>query len=299
MKLVGTLWLALTMTLLLFDGNQTPPNRTPEASPDTRGEWPSFPWLPTGSETLERRIAPPDGFHRLPSGNKTFASWLRALPVKPGRPPVRLYNGQLKINQDAHFVVLDMDTGSRNLQQCADAAIRLRAEYLWSIGCEEAIHFRFTSGHLIPWTRWRTGDRPVVNGARVSWRTGTIVDSSYQSFRRYLDRIFTYAGTASLKRELEPVPDLSLPVPGNIYIYGGAPGHAVIVTDVCVNDAGERQFLLAQSYMPAQEIHVLVNPASPASPWYQARSSGTLRTPEWTFDYRDLRGFAPSGCEDQ
>ncbi len=294
MKLTGILGLVVATLLLPSIGNQTPAGRRPEvANPDRSAErgWPSFPWSPASSETLERRMPPPAGFRRPPCPDRSFASWLRALPVKAGRPPVRLYNGQLKTNQQAHYAVLDIDTGKRNLQQCADALIRLRAEYLRSAGYEDSIHFRFTSGDLIPWPRWKTGGRPVVSGTRVSWRTGAPVDPSYQSFRRYLDQVFTYAGTASLQRELRAVSDLSRPEPGDVYIQGGAPGHAVMVADVCVNDAGKRLFLLLQSYMPAQEIHVLVNPASPASPWYQARSSGILRTPEWTFDHRDLRRF--------
>ena len=154
--------------------------------------------------------------------------------------------------------------------------MRLRAEYLRSVGCDDAIHFRFTSGDLAAWPRWRSGERPVVNGRQVTWRPGAAADGSYQSFRRYLDRVSISAGTASLERELTRVTDLSRPVPGDVYIHGGSPGHAVMVADVCANQAGERVFLLVQSYMPAQEIHLLINSSSPGSPWYQARCSGPL-----------------------
>ncbi|RPI23543.1 MAG: hypothetical protein EHM61_19485 [Acidobacteria bacterium] len=258
----------------------------------------SLPWLPPGSriETLERRIEPPDGFRRPPSPERSFASWLRALPVKPGRPQVRLYNGQLKTNQTAHCAVLDIDVGNRNLQQCADAVMRLRAEYLRSAGCEDSVEFHFTSGDLVSWARWRTGERPIVSRNRVVWRAGSIPDSSYQGFRSYLDQVFTYAGSASLARELVKVADLAFPDPGDVYVQAGSPGHAVVVADVCINSRGERMFLLGQSYMPAQEIHILVNPGSSRSPWYPARSVGRLLTPEWTFDYRDLRRFRPANC---
>jgi hypothetical protein len=65
---------------------------------------------------------------------------------------------------------------------------------------------------------------------------------------------------------------------------------------VAQNAQGERRFLIAQSYRPAQDIHVLRNPEERESAWYPARTQGTLRTPEWTFDYRDLRRFPAADC---
>lgn len=210
---------------------------------------------------------------------------------------MRLYDGRRKPNQDAHYAVLDIDVGDRNLQQCADAVIRLRAEYLRSVGCEGSVQFHFTSGDLVPWSKWRSGQRPVFVGNRLTWRATSLPDLSYVGFRRYLDQIFTYAGSASLVRELVVVADPARPVPGDVYVQGGSPGHAVLVVDVCVNKQGQCLFLLAQSYMPAQEIQILINPGSPASPWYQSVISGRLLTPEWTFDSRDLRRFPPVRCE--
>ena len=56
-------------------------------------------------------------------------------------------------------------------------------------------------------------------------------------------------------------------------------------------------FLLAQSYMPAQEIQILRNPVA-ESPWYRAAASGPLPTPEWPFRYEELRRFpAPRSCQ--
>ena len=44
--------------------------------------------------------------------------------------------------------------------------------------------------------------------------------------------------------------------------------------------------------MPAQEMHVLVNPMDEGmSPWYVAGEGAELRTPEWTFEWSDLKRF--------
>ncbi|MBN1525641.1 MAG: hypothetical protein JW904_14275 [Spirochaetales bacterium] len=58
-------------------------------------------------------------------------------------------------------------------------------------------------------------------------------------------------------------------------------------------DGGEKIFLLAQSYMPAQEIQIVINPGSDSlSPWYSADFGPILDTPEWRFyPATDLRKF--------
>jgi len=161
------------------------------------------------ADTLERRIASPYGYHRIETAPGGFGEWLRRLPLLPGRPPVLLFDGRQKANQDAHYAVVDLDVGTRNLQQCADAVIRLRAEYLRSAGCEDRIVFDFTSGDAAAWTAWRKGMRPEIRGNEVTWRPGAPPDAGAASFRRYLDLVFTYVGTASLIRELVKVEDPS------------------------------------------------------------------------------------------
>ncbi len=249
---------------------------------------------------LEQRFEPPSGYARVTVASESFGAWLRRLPVRPGRPRVRLYNGLPKFNQRAHHAVVAIDVGDRDLQQCADAVIRLRAEYLRARGCEEAIAFHFTSGDLARWSDWRRGSRPRVRGNRVSWHRTAAADGGYESFRKYLEVVFTYAGSASLERELLRVDDPAQVRPGDVFIQGGFPGHAVLVVDLVENARGKRLFLLAQSYMPAQEVHVLRHPGGRYDPWYEVRSEGELGTPEWEFRYGDLKRFPePEGCVSQ
>jgi hypothetical protein len=189
-----------------------------------------------------------------------------------------------------------MDVGAEDLQQCADAVIRLRAEYLFSRGRADDVCFRFTSGDKSAWSSWRRGDRPLVVGNIVRWNRRTREDASYRNFRQYLTATYRWAGTASLSRELQPVADPRRPEPGDVFIEGGSPGHAVIVLDVVENQRGDRAFLLGQSYMPAQEIHVLKGGYVFSNPWYPAEAAGRLTTPEWIFDRKDLKRFSEKGC---
>jgi hypothetical protein len=202
---------------------------------------PSQPWLrAAASETLAERIQPPAGYARIAASERSFASWLRGLPLQEAGTPVRLFDGRAKIDQRGAFAVVDIDVGPRDLQQCADAVIRLRAEYLFAAGCAGRIAFDFTSGQPARWTDWSTGRRPVVSGSQVSWVPTSAADASYASFRRYLDSVFTYAGSASLARELTAVGDPSRVLPGDVFIQGGFPGHAVLVADVAEDARGGR-----------------------------------------------------------
>ena len=247
------------------------------------------PW-PTGPDggSLASRFEPPEGHTRVAVTEGSFGAWLRALPLAPGRPDVKLHDGRKKANQSAHVAVLDIDAGRGDLQQCADAVMRLRAEYLWAAGRADEVCFRFTSGDPARWSSWRRGERPKVKGNRVSFARTAGPSKTYSEFRKYLRKVFTYAGTASLEKEIEKV-DATKVEPGDVLIRGGFPGHAVIVLDVAEDATGLRRFLLGQSYMPAQDIHVLRGPEG--SPWYVAKRAGPLRTPEWDFEYTDLRRF--------
>jgi hypothetical protein len=48
--------------------------------------------------------------------------------------------------------------------------------------------------------------------------------------------------------------------------------------------------MLAQSYMPAQDIHIVKNPVDDKlSPWYEVNNAEEIITPEWTFLRNQLR----------
>ncbi|MBL8019916.1 MAG: DUF4846 domain-containing protein [Leptospirales bacterium] len=250
-----------------------------------------YSWMPgASSEPLETRFAPPGGFRRVPAEQGSFAEWLRRLPLKRGRPEVLLYNGQPKRNQTAHAAVVDMPISKKDLHQCADALMHLRAEYLFHRGNKEQIVFHSTSGDLLPFSKWQSGQRPQVQGNRIRWTQSRPADGSYQSLSRYLEFVYTYSGTISLVSDTKKVSFGELRI-GDLFLQSGSPGHAVIVVDKA-EKSGTTAFLLAQSYMPAQELHVLRNPQG--GEWYHSdRIDRELVTPEWTFARDSLRRFPP------
>ncbi len=241
--------------------------------------------------TIETRFLPHEGFDRIRVEEGSFAAYLRRLPLKPDGSKVYTYDGRVKKNNHVYCGVVDLEIGTRDLQQCADAIMRLRGEYLYHSQQYEQIHFNFTNGFRVDYTEWMKGKRVKVSGNNTSWTSSTSPSNTYQDFRKYMDLIFAYAGTLSLAKELKSVRLENMQI-GDVFIQGGSPGHAVIVVDMIENPEGEKYFMLAQSYMPAQDIQVLLNPLDKGvSPWYPLNFDGNLATPEWTFKSTDLKRF--------
>ncbi|MDD4409153.1 MAG: DUF4846 domain-containing protein [Candidatus Pacebacteria bacterium] len=249
-------------------------------------------WINKSGYDTEERFLAPDGFEREEVDKDSFAYFLRHLSLKDYGSPVLLYNGREKANK-VYESVIDMDVGSKDLQQCADAVIRLRAEYLYQEKDYSHIHFNFTNGFRAEYEKWMKGYRIVVDGNKVRWEKRAEEGDSYETFREFLDTVFMYAGTLSLSKELESVKDYEDIQIGDVLVKGGNPGHAVIVFDVVVNkNTKKKAYLLGQSFMPAQEIHILKNLNSTNnSPWYLVGSGDIIKTPEWTFSREDLKRF--------
>ena len=267
---------------------------------------PIYPWHPnydTANCISSRVPVPPpslkgaaSGWEREPLEEGSFGRWLRYLPLKPGNPTLKLHDGRPKPDQATHWAIVDIDVGRLDLQQCADAIIRLRSEYLFSRGEMEKVHFNFASGDRVSFSDWARGRQPEVRGNRVGWKSVTAPGTSHESLLSYLQVIFNYANTASLRMEMEKPPAGACVMAGDVFIEPAAKGllgHAVIVADTATDRrTGKRAFLLLQSFTPAQEVELLVNGSNPSmSPWYPADFGGNLSTPQWDFEASDLRRF--------
>lgn len=253
--------LSMTIILPLFSCFSHEKQTTGHTHPETHSQ------IVSTSSTVAD-IPLPEGFKRINYADGTFGAWLRKTSIKKDRT-VYLYNGEPKQNQRAQYAVLDVPVGKKDLQQCADAVMRLRASWLY--GQKRFSEISFSDN----------------NGKKYNCPAG--VDST--RFERYLEQVYSYCGTLSLEKQLRPVSGFEAIQAGDVLIKGGSPGHAVIVMDVAVNNAGKKIYLLAQSYMPAQNIHLLKNPMNEGmNPWYEAKTDNSfIITPEWTFTPKQLR----------
>lgn len=239
--------------------------------------------------TLAERIKEPNGYKRIEASEDSFISYLRNFKLKPDKSKVLLYDGSEKSNQDAHIAIFDIDVGDEDLQQCADSIIRVYSEYFWSIGQYDKIKFHLTNGFLMEYTKWRDGNRLVVDNDNVSWNLTNEYDNSYDNFKSYLRQIFIYSGTLSLDSECKAISIDEINV-GDMFIKGGSPGHCVMIVDIAQNSKGKKCFLLAQGYMPAQEFHILKNIKHKNNPWYyEEEIVYPFKTPEYTFQDGELK----------
>ena len=142
-----------------------------------------------------KKIPLPEGFKRVGVEEKSFAEWLQNVALKNDKT-VYLFDGSKKINQQAQFAVLNISVGKKNLQQCADAVMRLRAEYLFAYGRFEEIHFTDNDGTIYNFS-------PPYTTAH---------------FKKYLDVVFGMCGSASLAKQLKTVQTFSDIKPGNVII---------------------------------------------------------------------------------
>lgn len=228
----------------------------------------------TSAYKIESRFIPPAGYKRIVQNPNSYGFYLRNLKLKKDGSPVKYYNGLPKLNLGIYDAVIDMELDKVNLQQCADATMRLKAEYLYKMKMYNKIYFNFISdGKPRYYNKYAKGDY------------------SYKKFRKYLRYVFSYANTRSLYHQSKKIDIKNIKI-GDIFLKTGRPyGHAVIVLDIVKNSEGKKMMLLGQSYMPAQDTQILKNPMNrKVSPWYEIKK-GVLQTPEWKFSHKDLMRF--------
>lgn len=246
-------------------------------------------YIDSSGKVIGDRFSLPEGFDRVQVKNGSFAEYLRNLPLKPDGTLVHYYDGKVKSNPGIYDAVIDIDTGDQDLQQCADAVMRLRGEYLYKQKRYNEIFFHFADGFKADYKRWMDGYGIVVKDDRSYWVKRGSPSNTYSGFRKYMDMVFAYANTVSLEGDMKKVKMEDMTI-GDVIIDAG---HCVIVVDMAEHkNDGKKLFMIAQSYMPAQEIQVLKNPnREEFGPWYELDIPDTLKTPQWVFTREDLRRF--------
>lgn len=221
----------------------------------------------------------------FPEGS--WEHYLQHLPVADA--PIVDYRGRPIANQAKHAQVITYDVGTSDLQQCADALMRLRAEYLFSQKKYGDIGFHFTGGGYYAWAAYCRGIRPVNSGGHVTFApSAPPAPMTHAALRKYLDIVYNYANTVSLCKELKPAKRFQI---GTVIIFPGNPGHCCMIIDAAVINKKDTMFKLAEGYMPAQSIYVLSNPYEPQlSPWYHLHG-GTITTASCEFRSYFLRKF--------
>jgi hypothetical protein len=242
-------------------------------------------------DCLARRFPPPTGHARVQTPKGSYAEWLRHLPLLPPGTPVLSYRRSviLPSTNPALAAVVDLDVGTRDRQQCVDTIMRLRGEYLFSRGTPDSARFLWAGGKRFGYSEWRQGIRPVRQARTWLFERRTSPTEGYRSYRWYLDYMFSWTGT--IHQTGEPRVRSEEIRGGDFFVQGGSPGHAVVVLDLARSEAGSLKALLAQGYMPAQDLHLLRS--SRDSAWFSLEPPAPVSTPLWgrPFQWAELRRF--------
>lgn len=212
--------------------------------------------------TVKTRYELPKGFHRLKTDPGTFEHYLQNLPLKPEGYLTHLYDGSEKEKKVA-TAVIDLDIDSLDIQHSAASIIRLWAEYLYSSGQYDKIHFKFKDGFQCEYPKWAQGFRIKQSGGRTRWyKASEETDYSYQTFREYLRTVFRNTDSRSLAKEMKDVTPQEFGI-GTVYFNSHPPYNAAIVVDEIKKDRinecwdDTKIILLAQGGKPAQEIEII------------------------------------------
>jgi hypothetical protein len=250
------------------------------------------PYINIAGQTIESRFVTPAGYARVPVEETSYAAYLRNLTLLPHGSPVKYFDGSIKPNNDIYAGVVFIDVGLEDLQQAPEICIRLRGEYLFKQQQYNKISFTISNHKRVSYVDWVEGLKMMIDG-KTYWTKSPTDADRYPTFKRYLEFIFTHGDIETLLDDVQRS-SLEYILPGDMFIQVARPGHVVVVVDVAENAAtGDRVFLLAQSYKPAQSLQILVNPVDVnLSPWYSASAiDDKITTPEFIFYKRDLRRF--------
>lgn len=244
------------------------------------------------SITSVGKIPLPAGYNRLQVNDQSYAAWLRKILLRR-QNIVCMYNKRPIANQFGHYAVLDISTGQRDLQQCADAIMRLKAEYLFSISAYEQINFIASDKTVFNFKEFAKGQRYALRGRSMTTFQSHIDNSCYTHpcLMQFLECVFRYCSTYTLQLQTTTKNDFSSILPGDMLVKGGSPGHAMIVLDVAKNTANSKIiYMLGQGFMPAQNIHIVKNPGNLSlGPWYEVNDTKKIITPGYIFEKSQLR----------
>lgn len=260
-----------------------------KASPISESNSKTTSYINPEADILKDRLLLPKNYTRKETSANSWQNFLQNLKLEPYHHPILKYDKTPIQDQSHHVGILTYDVGNQDLQQCADALIRLRAEYLFGQKRYQDIGFNFTSGDYFSWSKYADGFSPIVNGNQVKFvKNSTEINlNSYSEFRKYLDIIYKYAGTISLSAELKDSQSKTEFDIGDLILTPGSPGHVVMVVDK-ISDGNQKLYALVEGYTPAQSIHIL---SQNDNPWFNIKPSAELATPRYYFKNAVFKRF--------
>lgn len=285
-------------------GNQPEATKAPAAPTEIPG--PTA--IPVNAEgtTIKDRFIPPDGYTRVEAPAGSFGAYLQNFELKPMGDPAYVWNKDTGAASDistaagAAIAVFNQDI--TRWQQCADSIMRLYAEYLYENNEYDKISFDFTTGFKCDFKNWSEGKRVKVNGSKCTWVEKADPSTDRATFDKYLDFVYQFANTESLQTQMTPVSSNDIQI-GDCFVITSWQmdenlGHAVFIADMCVNEAGEKLYLIFEGTTPATQISLAKHNDTTYGYWIPLAEDGTLSITKTVFDeaiqdYKDKTWTCP------
>jgi hypothetical protein len=188
-----------------------------------------------GAEPLRLNELPvPRGYSRISCTPGSYSAWITRLPLKEDKS-IRAFDGSLVENIGYNvFSVVDLPLlYPQDLEQCADFAFRLWADY-----------------HL---------KNNLLNKLYLFDYEGNkkYFKASGKSYSAFLKWTMAHANSHSIKKGCSTAAGSDLR-PGDMIVQNetGGIGHVSVIMDICESPEKGRLYLFGFSFMPTQEFHI-------------------------------------------
>ena len=176
----------------------------------------------------------PRGYSRISYPSGSYSTWITRLPLKADKS-IKAYDGSLVENIGYNvFGVVDLPLLYRqDLEQCADFAFRLWADYHLKNNLLDRLYLFDYEGNK------------------------SYFKSSGKSYSAFLKWTMAHANSHSIKKGCIIATEIDL-MPGDMVVQNeaGGIGHVSVIMDVCESPEKKRLYLFGFSFMPAQEFHI-------------------------------------------
>lgn len=248
-----------------------------------------LPVIDESGMTLGTRINPAKGYQRVEVEPESLGEFLRQYQLKGSTGVVKLWNGSKREQQETVQAVFKLPMEKEDLQRSAGAVLRVYTEYFWAQRAYDKISFQLINGFQADYKKWQEGFLIRTDATGSIWVNGGSVDNSEDNLKKYLHTVLTYTSVASMVKESKKIKHEEIQI-GDIFLKTGSESDVVMIVDICENKQGKRGFLLAKGGRPAQQFHLLNNPAHKEDPWYyEEELQYPFKTSEGTFEKGSLR----------
>ena len=184
-----------------------------------------------------RDLPLPDGYERVTYKKGTYSHWLQNAPLKKSKT-IALHDGRsYKPGSNWYKIAAVLDFPlmfDQDLEQCADFAMRLWAEYHAATG-------QLTKLQLFNY-----------DGTKKKLKSAS-------GYRNFLRLAMAYSNSHSIKQGAKKVESSDLR-PGDMFVQNknGGIGHVSVIVDVAKSKSPGKPNLyqVGFSFMPAQEFHI-------------------------------------------